>query len=88
MTAKIYTDLSYFTINPKITRDVARVFNYVTGYARPSDMESIAVSPVSLRDRLLDGIEEEINHAKAGEPAAIWFKMNALVDPDDHRCAL
>jgi len=81
ITAKIYTDLSYFTTNPVVTRDVARVFNYVTGYARPSALECISVSPLSLRAELLQHIDEEIEHAKKGEPASIWFKMNSLVDP-------
>ena len=81
ITAKIYTDLSYFTCNASISRDVARVFNFVTGYARPAEMESIAVSPVNLRQKLLDGIAREIEHAERGEPATIWMKMNSLVDP-------
>ncbi|WP_424981079.1 RNA degradosome polyphosphate kinase [Maritalea sp. S77] len=81
ITAKIYTDLSYFTSNGAITRDVARVFNFVTGYARPSGLECISVSPMSLRDTLLQHIDAEIEHAKAGKPATIWFKMNSLVDP-------
>lgn len=81
ITAKIYTDLSYFTCNPAITRDVARIFNYITGYARPAEMECIAVSPVNLRQTLLDGITKEIKHAKSDEPAHVWFKMNSLVDP-------
>lgn len=81
ITAKIYTDLSYFTTNQTITRDVARVFNYVTGYARPSALECISVSPLSLRDTLLRHIEQEIELAQKGEPANIWFKMNSLVDP-------
>jgi len=58
------------------------VFNFITGYARPTEMESIAVSPVSLRQTLLDGIAQEIEHARRGEPATIWLKMNALVDPE------
>ncbi|WP_415156755.1 RNA degradosome polyphosphate kinase [Maritalea sp.] len=81
ITAKIYTDLSYFTTNPTITRDVARVFNYITGYARPTALECISVSPLSLRSTLLQHIDREIEHAKAEEPANIWFKMNSLVDP-------
>ncbi|MFN7952582.1 MAG: RNA degradosome polyphosphate kinase [bacterium] len=80
ITAKIYTDLSYFTCDPVLCRDAAALFNYMTGYARPTKLEKIAVAPIDLRETLVGLIDEESAHARAGKPGQIWAKLNALVD--------
>ncbi len=81
-TAKVYTDLSYFTADAALGRDAVKVFNFLTGYAVPEEMERVSISPYQLQAQLLELIADEIAHAEAGRPAAIWAKLNALVDPD------
>jgi polyphosphate kinase len=81
VTARIYTDLSFFTADPRIGRDAAQMFNYVTGYVEPAALEMISMSPRNLRQRLVELIDAEIGFARAGKPGAIWAKMNSLVDP-------
>ena len=79
--AKIYTDLSLFTCDSDIASDASQVFNFFTGYAEPGNLQQLAMSPQNLRDTLMENISTEVAHAKAGKPAAIWAKMNSLVDP-------
>jgi polyphosphate kinase len=80
VTARIYTDLSFFTADPRVGRDVAQLFNYITGYVEPRDLELISMSPHQLRAELLALIDAEIANARAGDPGVVWAKLNALVD--------
>jgi polyphosphate kinase len=80
ITARIYTDLSFFTTDPALTRDAARLFNYMTGYARPEAMEQLAFSPLTTRKTIGKLIDHEVRNAQAGKPSGIWLKMNSLVD--------
>ena len=81
-TAGIYTDLSLFTCDKALGRDATKVFNYVTGYVRPESLEKLAISPHMIKPRLLEGLAAEIEHAKAGRPAQVWVKLNAITEPE------
>ena len=82
ITAKVYTDLSFFTCDPALGRDATRVFNYLSGYVQPQGLENLAISPISLKPRLLELIAAEADHARAGRPAEIWAKINSLIEPE------
>ncbi|MEC8291963.1 MAG: RNA degradosome polyphosphate kinase [Pseudomonadota bacterium] len=82
ITARIYTDLSLFTCDDKLGRDATKVFNYLSGYVEPEGLENLAISPIGLKQRLLESFEKEAEHARAGRPAEIWAKMNSLIDPE------
>ncbi|WP_231959019.1 RNA degradosome polyphosphate kinase [Altererythrobacter sp. B11] len=80
VTAKIYTDLSYFTADPKLGRDASRLFNFVTGYVEPQETEAMAISPLNLRETLYELIDHETANAREGRPAAIWAKLNSITE--------
>jgi polyphosphate kinase len=82
ITARIYTDLSLFTCDDALGRDATKVFNYVGGYAEPEGLENLAISPLSLKQRIIDGLRAEAEHARAGKPAMVWAKMNSLIESD------
>jgi polyphosphate kinase len=82
ITARIYTDLSFFTCDAALGRDATKVFNYLSGYVQPEGLENLAISPITLKPRLLELIAAEADHARAGRPAEIWAKMNSVIEPD------
>ena len=82
ITARIYTDLSFFTCDPALGRDATKVFNYLSGYVQPTGLENLAIAPITLKLRLLALIAAEADHARAGRPAEIWIKLNSLFEPD------
>ena len=82
ITAKIYTDLSFFTCDAALGRDATKVFNYLSGYVQPEGLENLAIAPTGLKNRLLELIAAEADHARAGRPAEIWIKLNSLFEPD------
>ncbi len=82
ITARIYTDLSFFTCDAALGRDATKVFNYLSGYVQPEGLENLAISPITLKPRLLELIAAEADHARAGRPAEVWAKMNSVVEPD------
>ncbi|WP_377512440.1 RNA degradosome polyphosphate kinase [Octadecabacter sp. R77987] len=82
ITAQVYTDLSLFTCDAALGRDATKVFNYLSGYAQPETLENLAISPLTLKPRLLEMIAAEAEHAKNGKPAEIWAKMNSLIEED------
>jgi polyphosphate kinase len=82
ITARIYTDLSFFTCDPALGRDATKVFNYLSGYVQPEGLENLAISPITLKPRLLEMFAQEAEFARQGKPAEIWAKMNSLIDPE------
>jgi polyphosphate kinase len=81
-TAGIYTDLSLFTVDRALGRDATKVFNYLTGYVKPLTLENLHISPLSIKPHLLALLDDECAHARAGRPAQVWIKLNALTEPE------
>ena len=82
ITAKFYTDLSLFTSDPALGRDATKVFNYVSGYVEPEGLENLRISPLNLKETLIDNFNTEIRNAMSGKPAMVWVKVNSLIDPE------
>ncbi len=82
ITAKIYTDLSFFTCDAALGRDATKVFNYVGGYAEPEGLENLSISPINMKSTIIEGLDREAQHARNGRPAEVWAKMNSLIEPD------
>ncbi len=82
ITARIYTDLSFFTCDAALGRDATKMFNYLSGYVQPQGLENLAFAPITLKPRLLELIAAEADHALAGRPAEIWAKMNSVTEPE------
>ncbi len=82
ITARIYTDLSFFTCDAALGRDATKVFNYLSGYVQPQGLENLAISPITLKPRLLELIAAEADHARAGRPGEIWIKLNSIIEPN------
>ena len=81
ITARIYTDLSFFTADPRLGRDAGQIFNFVTGYVEPHNLEMLSMSPLGMREKIMELIDAEIAFARNGQPASLWAKLNSLVDP-------
>ena len=80
VTARVYTDVSYFTADQKLGRDAAKLFNYITGYLEPRNLKQLVISPNQMRDELLRLLDVEMTNARSGKPSGVWAKMNSLVD--------
>ena len=80
-TAKVYTDISFFTDDKALGQDAVHIFNYLTGNTVPQSLKKVKISPYYVRSSLMELIDKEIEFAKAGKPANIWIKLNSLVDP-------